>query len=152
MNASNFTLPSLTDYQFQSCSWTSPEGATYLELPHTISWYFQALADTDYPGLEQAMSAQYDFVIHAIGAVVDVTGDDETLVQIQWPDGRFLSNPGLPVWDFIGTGLRGWNLENPELIAHGSKVKLNVDNTDNSSNVNLALFFEGVLRIPMVQS
>ena len=97
------------------------------------------------------MSAQYDFVINGISAVVDVTGDDETLLQIQWPDGRYLSNPGLPVWDFIGTGLRGWVLENPEVIAHGSKVKLNIDNSGNGSNVNLGLFFEGVLRIPMVQ-
>lgn len=151
MNASNFTLPSLTDYQLQACSWTSPDGAMFLELPHTIPWYFAAAADTLYAGIEQAMSAQYDFVINGISAVVDVTGDDETLLQIQWPDGRYLSNPGLPVWDFIGTGLRGWVLENPEVIAHGSKVKLNIDNSGNGSNVNLGLFFEGVLRIPMVQ-
>lgn len=146
-----FALPALTDYQLQACAWTSPEGAAFLELPHTIPWYFTAAAGTAYPGVEQAMSAQYDFVVKGISAVVDFTGLDETLVQIQWPDGRFLSNPGLPVWDFIGTGLRGWVLENPELIAHGSKLKVNTDNSANFSAVNLALFFEGVLRIPMVQ-
>ena len=147
----SFTVPKLTDMQFRACNWTSPAGADFLPLAHTIPWYFTAAATTLYQGIEQAMNSQYDFLVTGISAVVDVTGNNETLLQIQWPDGRFLSNPGLPVWDFIGTGLRGWVLENPELIPHGTKVKLNIDNSNNSSIVNLGLFFEGLLRVPMVQ-
>lgn len=132
------------------CTWRAPSGQLFLPLAHTIPWYFQAALSKAYQGIEQGMNADYDFLVKAIGAVVDTPGNNTTLVQIQWPDGRYLSNPGLSVFDFIGTGLRGWGLDNPELIPRGAKVKLNVDNSGNSlSVVNLALFFEGVLLVPM---
>lgn len=136
-----------TPDRLKRCTWVSPDGRVFLELPHTIPWYYTAAALTLYQGVEQGMNPDYDFLVKAISSVSDVPG---TLIQIQWPDGRFLSNPGLPVYDFIGVGLRGWVLENPEILPRGSKVKLQVDNSANGSAVNLDLFFEGVLRIPMV--
>lgn len=101
------------------------DGEEYLELPFTVPWYFLAAAGVSSEGLELAMSADYDFEVHAVSAVIGAPGP---LAQIQWPDGRYLSNPGLPMFDFIGTGQRGFLLENPELIPRGAKVKVNVSN------------------------
>lgn len=146
MNPGRYRIDETPD-QLAGCTWTSPEGRVFLELPHAMPWYYTAAGSTLYQGIEQGMNPDYDFIVKAICAVIDVP---VTLIQIQWPDGRFLSNPGLPMYDFIGTGLRGWVLENPELIQRGEKIKLQVDNSANASAVNLDLFFEGLLRIPMV--
>ena len=101
------------------------DGEEFVELPFTVPWYFLAAAGVNSEGLELAMSADYDFEVRAVSAVIGAPGP---LAQIQWTDGRYLSNPGLPVFDFIGTGERGFLLENPELIPRGAKVKVNVSN------------------------
>lgn len=147
-----FKQPQLTDYQFAGCVWTAPDGARFLLLPKTIVWYFRATSGTQTNGIEQSFDPDYDVLVKSIGGYESNEAGDVCYVQVQWPDGRYLSNPGLPVWDFIGTGLRGFLLEQGEIIPRGQKVKFNVDNSGNEDDTDLALYFEGVVLIPMVEA
>ena len=146
----SFRIPKLTDYQLKGCIWQAPDGSKFLPMPYTVPWYFHAAASSIKLGVEQAFHSEFDFYINAIGGIQNKQDGDVTYIQVQWPDGRYLSNPGLPVWDFIGTGMRGFCIESGERVAHGSKVKLNVDNSGNDEDCDIALFFEGVLLVPMV--
>jgi hypothetical protein len=94
-----------------------------------------------------SINSEFDFVAKVLSSTTLVAG---VMLQVQWPGGRYLSRPGFSVFDFLGTGFRGRLIDEPETIARGDKVRLNIDATAAASDVNLALYFEGVLRLPMV--
>lgn len=141
----------LTAQQIAACgTWQSEAGQMFLELYQVIPWYFLVNAGALVENQEQAISPEYDFVCRQIGCLCPGWSP---IVKIRWPDGRSLSNPGLPLFDIIGTGRDALLLEAPELLARGQKIRLDIDNTvAHSVQTNIQLFFEGWLRIPMVQS
>jgi hypothetical protein len=73
-----------------------------------------------------------------------------TLVQVQWPDGRYLSNPGVDLFSFVGTGRRGRLINPHKRMPPASKIRFNIDNRTVGQDVNLELYFEGVLRVPLM--
>lgn len=138
----------LDDYQIAACDlWTAPDGTVYVPVPFVVPITFRAAAGVAYPGVEIGCDSEFDFEASVISAVVIVPG---ATVQVQWPDGRYNSNPGIPVYDFIGTGKRALLLDPPELIPRGDKIRLNIQGGAVDSTINL--FFEGVLKVPMVKS
>ena len=139
----------LSDLQVNSCGkWTAPNGTKYIELPHTVCVFTSLTANqpivTDY---EQATPPEFWFLAKA----VSYTGlTPATLVQIQWPDGKYLSNVPVDLFSFCGTGKRARWLEYPKLCPPNSKIRLTLDNSAVDSESDVQLFFEGVLRVPMV--
>jgi hypothetical protein len=141
-------LAKATDYQISACSkWTAPDGARFLELPFVVPFYQLVTAGQVLNGVEVACSSEFDFLAKVLSSTTTVAG---ALVQVQWPGGRYLSSSGLSVFDFLGTGMRGRLIDEHELISRGDKVRLNIDASAAVADVNLSLFFEGVLRLPMV--
>jgi hypothetical protein len=112
--------------QKSACVVTEPDGRQFLELPFVVPVFVRVLAGQVVQGLEVSVSGEYDFQVRVISAAL-LTGGPR--VQVEWPDGRYLSTPGLPLFDFVGTGMRGRLLENPETIGRTEKILLNVDNS-----------------------
>lgn len=142
-------LLTVDDLQLAGCTrWRSPDGVVYLELPHVISLY-QALTANQpiLPDVQLGTPPEFDFVVK----VVSYTGlTPGTLIQIQWPDGRYLSNPGVDAFSFIGTGKRGRLVSHFKTCPASSKIRVTFDNSAVSAASNTELHFEGVLRIPLV--
>lgn len=146
---SDYRQLELSDLQIQSCSrWRDPSGREFLELFHVIPFYLTLQADAaPLQDVELGINSEFDFVCCAI----DYTGQTAgTLVQIQWPDGRYLSQTGVDVFNFIQTGKRGRLVDPKKVCERGSKIRLNIDNSAVGEASSLELFFEGVLRIPMI--
>jgi hypothetical protein len=139
----------LTDLQISACQrWQTPEGTQLFELPHILP-FFQGFAAnlplvTD---VELGTPPEFDFVVKAIGNTSQTPG---TLVQVQWPDGRYLSSAGVDVYSFWQTGKRGRLLDRPKRMPPSSKIRLSVDNSAVGSISNQELYFEGVLLVPMI--
>jgi len=91
---------------------------------------------------------RYEFAVKLIGNTGITPG---TLVQVQWPDARYLSNPGIDVFSFWGTGRRGRLLDPIKRLRPASKIRFNIDNSGVGVQSDLEIYFEGVLRIPLVK-
>jgi len=139
----------LTDMQLTNCTkWVAPNGDVLLPLPHTIPFYYQIGAGLVQPDLELATPSESAFVCKVISSTGVTPG---TLVQIQWPDGRYLSNPGVDFFSFVGTGRRGRLLDPYKYLPPSSKIKINLDNSAVGSAANMEIYFEGVLLVKMVK-
>lgn len=142
-------LATLSDLQLANCSRWINQKAQYLELPYYLSLYQQLQASQILPDVQVSTPPQYDFLMK----VVSYTGiTPGTLVQIQWPDGRYLSNPGVDAFSFIGTGKRGRLISTFKLCPASSKIRVTLDNSNVTAVRNVELHFEGVLRVPLVTS
>lgn len=139
----------LSDLQINSCGAASaPNGAKILFVPHTIPVFETLQAEqailTDY---EVATDPDYDFIVKAIS----YTGlTPATLFQVQWPDGRYLSNTTVDLFSFCGTGKRSRGFDAPKLCPAASKIRLTMDNSAVGSISNVELYFEGVLKVILV--
>lgn len=139
----------LSDLQLKTCTrWQAPDGTVYLPLTYTIPFYqtlaanAAALAD-----VEVGTHPEYGFLCKGITYTGVTPG---TLLQIQWPDGRFLSAAPMDFFSFIGTGKRGRLVDPFKYLRPASKIRLNLDNSLVGSISNVELFFEGVILKPMV--
>lgn len=149
----------LTDLQIRACTrWVAPDGTDYLPVPHYIPFYFNAPANppqtTQVPDVELGTPARYKFLCKVVSAAFQQTAFPSIptpTVQIQWPDGRYLTNPGLDVFSFIGTGKNGWLVSPHKLMNPNSKIRMNVDNTENAIAYRVVMFFEGCLLVPMIE-
>ena len=139
----------LTDLQANACGkWSYPNGVEFFPVPFTIPVYETLQADQAIvPDYEVATHSEYDFLVRVISYTGLTPG---TLIQIQWPDGRYLSNAGVDVFSFYGTGKRGRLLEVPKLLPPNTKIRLTLDNSAVGSISNVELFFEGVLKVPFI--
>lgn len=145
----------LTDLQLSACSlWTAPDGTQYLPVPHTIPFYYQVKASAFVPDVELGTPPKYDFLCKVVSAANSQTATPSLItptVQIQWPDGRYLSNPGIQVFGFIGTGANGRLISPHKLLRANSKIRHNIDNTQASTPYQLQMFYEGCLLVPLVE-
>ena len=145
--AESFRQLRLTDLQIATCTqWKAPDGTVYLELPHVISFFQRVGADAaPLFDVEVGTPPEFDFVCK----VVSYTGvTPGTLLQIQWPDGRYLQANPLDFFSFIGTGMRGRLIDPHKAMRPNSKIQLNIDNSAVGSASDIELYFEGVLRVP----
>jgi len=137
----------LTDEQIVACAgFTAPDGATFLELPAVLS-FVQTFTANAQPveDLELGTFPSWDFVVCS----VEYTGvTPGTIVQIQWPDGRYLMNPGIDAFSFIGTGKRGRLVDPEKLLRKQSKIRINVDNSNVGESSTVELYFYGYVRVP----
>lgn len=145
----NFREMKLTAMQIVACSrWRAPDGVEYLEVAHVLPFFQTVAAGAVLEDIELGTPARYNFAVKLISFTGVTPG---TLIQVQWPDGRYLSNPGVDFFSFVGTGRRGRLIWPHKIIEPGQKIRLNIDNTGVNVAANLPLFFEGVLRVPMVE-
>ena len=142
-------LANITDYQLQGCNkWTLGQ-ATKLAIAHTIPFFQQILAGQVLNDIELATPPDHDFICKVVSSTGVTPG---TLVQIQWPDGRYLSNPGVDFFSFVGTGRRGRLISPHKQCPRSSKIRLNLDNSLVDSTANLEIYFEGVVLVELVNS
>jgi hypothetical protein len=139
----------LSDLQVNACGkWTAPNGVTFLELPHTICVFTSVLANAA-PIVDFEVGTPPEFPF--LAKILSYTGvTPGTLIQVQWPDGRYLQQSPVDLFSFCGTGRRARWLEAPKLCPPNSKIRLKIDNSLVDSESDVELYFEGVLRIPMV--
>jgi hypothetical protein len=139
----------ISDLQLASCTrWVSPEGVVYLELPYVLPFYKRIAAAAVIDDSELGTPPGYEFAVKLISSTGVTPG---TLVQVRWPDGRYLSNPGIDFFSFVGSGRRGRSFDVPKRLRPSSKIRFNLDNSSVGSAADLEIFFEGVLRIPLVK-
>lgn len=142
-------LANITDYQLQGCNKWSLGSVTKLAIPHTIAFYQQIAANAVLNDVEIATPSDHDFICKVVSSTGVTPG---TLVQIQWPDGRYLSNPGVDFFSFVGTGRRGRLVTPHKLCRKSAKIRLNLDNSLVNSTANLEIYFEGVILVELVNS
>lgn len=142
-------LPNITDYQLQGCNKWTLGSVTKLAIPHTLAFYQQILNGQVLNDVEIATPPDHDFICKVVSSTGVTPG---TLVQIQWPDGRYLSNPGVDFFSFVGTGRRGRLLSPHKLCPKSSKIRLNLDNSLVSATANMEIYFEGVILVELVNS
>lgn len=149
MNGSPFRQARLSDLQLQTCTrWVDPDGVVYLEVPCVLPFYRRVEAGVFVDDSELGTPPEYEFACKVISSTGVTPG---TLVQIRWPDGRYLSNPGLDFFSFVGTGRRGRLLEIPKRLRPSSKIRFNLDNSGVETAADLEIYFEGALRVPLVK-
>lgn len=137
----------ISDLQIASCSlWKEASGALFLPVFHVLPFFQTLAANAELPDLELGTPPDYDFVCRAIGSTGTTPG---TLVQVQWPDGRYLSNPGVDFFSFVGTGRRGRLIDPGKRMKPGQKIRLNIDNSLVNTTSTMEIYFEGVLLVPM---
>jgi len=142
-------LANITDYQLGACNKWSLGNVTKLAIAHTICVYQQIANGAILNDVEIATPSDHDFICKVVSSTGVTPG---TLVQIQWPDGRYLSNPGVDFFSFVGTGRRGRLITPHKLCAKSSKIRLNFDNSLVGSTANLEIYFEGVILVDLVNS
>jgi hypothetical protein len=138
----------ISDLQVQGCNrWTLPDGTIKLALPHVLPFFRTIAANSVITDNEFGTPPDYDFLCK----VVSWTGfTPKMTVQIQWPDGRYLSNPGLDFFSFVGVGRRGRLISPHKFCAKSSKIRLNLDNTANVNDYSIELYFEGVILVDIL--
>lgn len=138
----------LTNLQLTTCTRWQENNAYYLQLPHVLSFYGQYSANQ--PPIPDREIGTPAFIF--VCKVVSFTGvTPASIIQIQWPDGRYLTNPGIDMFSFCGTGKRGWLLDSPKRMAPNSKIRISVDNSLANSVADIELHFEGVILAPLVK-
>lgn len=139
----------LSDLQLASCTrWVAPDGVVILELPTVLPYFRTVNAGAIIDDAELGTPASYPFLCKAICFTGVTPG---TLIQVQWPDGRYLSNPGVDFFSFVGTGRRARLVRPHKLMQPSSKIRLNIDNSGVGTAADLELYFEGVFRVPLVK-
>jgi hypothetical protein len=136
--------------QFKACSkWVAPTGKL-LPITFTIPFYLALTAGTIYEDQEQAVTTpgKYPFKLRAIGVFLSAPGPT---VRFQWPNGRYLSPVGVPVFNYIGTGKRGRLIDPPVTMQDTEVIRMDIDNTAGGAQ-QLAIFFEGVVLVPFEAS
>jgi hypothetical protein len=150
----------ITAAKLQACvPYTCPRG-NFLQLPFT-SIFEIAMDNTlgteflSVPGQEQNAPPKYDFLIHAISALVSLP---YTYMRIQWPDGHFLSNTPVDIWSMMQTGRNGRLFEGFEradgtrgggkFIEKNSVIRMDWGTSQTSAIVTGKVYFEGALLIP----
>jgi hypothetical protein len=138
----------ISDLQVNACGkWTDPNGTKYLELPHVVPVFTSVGADVapivDY---EVGTPPEFGFGVKCISYTGITPG---TLIQIQWPDGRYLQSNPVDMFSFCGTGKRARWLEVVKWMPPNSKIRLKIDNSA-AAYTDIEMYFEGVLRVPMV--
>jgi hypothetical protein len=149
----------LTDLQLRACSlWTDPDGSQYLPVYKCLPFYFVAPANppttTPIQDTELGTPPRYRFLCKVISAAFSQTANPSIptpKIQIQWPDGRYLSNPALPVFSFVGTGKNGRLVWPHKMCPPSSKLRMNVDNTASTVAYQVQMFFEGCLLVPLTE-
>lgn len=139
----------ITAAKLQACApYACPRG-NFLQLPFT-SVYETQLNNADgtaflsVPGAEQNAPNKYDFLIHAMSALVTLP---YTYMRVQWPDGHFLSNVPVDIWSMMQTGRNGRLLERARFVERNSVIRMEFG-TSQAAVVNVQVFFEGALLIP----
>jgi hypothetical protein len=139
----------LNDLQLSTCTrWVNPAGVTVLPIPHVIPFYYQIAASSVADGVEIATHAEFPFLLKVLSFTGTTPG---TLVRLQWPDGRYLSNPGLDFFSFIRTGRLGRLIDPHKRLLPAQKIRLDIDNSAVGSAAVLELYLEGVLEVPLIQ-
>ena len=142
------TPAKLSDLQLSTCNrWQLPSGVVKLAIPHVLPFYGNLFPNTIVNDVEMATPPDYDFVCKLISFTGVTPG---TLVQIQWPDGRYLSNPGLDFFSFVGTGRRSRLLSPHKFCPKSSKIKMNYDNSQVNSTSVIEMYFEGVILVDLL--
>lgn len=138
----------LTDLQISICSqWADPGDTVYLPLPFVVP-YTALLESGEMSFPEVAFHPEYDFEVRLISGRAPLPGPS---YQLQWPDGRYLQNDQVSVFDFLGTGMRARGLDPFEIVPRGQKCRLQLTNFSESEDpISLSLWFEGVLRVPLI--
>ena len=140
----------LTDLQLATCSrWVNPPGVTVLPVPHTIPFFYQVPANSQAIGVELGTHVEFPFLLKVISFTGLTPG---TLIRIQWPDGRYLSNPGLDFFSFVRTGRLGRLMNPHKRLAQQQKIRLDIDNSTVGTAAVLEMYLEGVLQVPLVQN
>jgi hypothetical protein len=146
----SFRQIKLSDLQVNTCGqWTAPNGTRFLELPHTVTTFLTVAGNAELFEYEQGTEPDFRFLCKAVSFTGVTPG---TLIQIQWPDGRYLQSVPMDFFSFVGTGKRARWLEAPKLMPPSSKIRLTIDNSQVDVSSDIELYFEGVLRIPMEAS
>ena len=139
----------LSDLQVNACGkWKAPNGTDILHLPFTLPAFRTLTANQPVVSdFEIGTPPEFGFLVKALSYTGLTPG---TLIQVQWPDGRYLQNTPVDFFSFCGTGKRARWLEAPKLCPPSSKIRLTIDNSAVGSESDIELYFEGVLRVPMV--
>ena len=140
----------LTDLQLRDCTrWVAPDGVVYLPQFHVMPFFKNVPAGASLDDVELGTPPEFPFLIKLIcSSGINTAG---VLVQIQWPDGRYLSNPGVDFFSFVGTGRRGRLLDKPKVVPPSSKIRFNLINP-NQTDGDLEIYFEGALLVPLVNA
>lgn len=140
----------LSDLQTKVCTrFTAPDNTVLLPLPHVIPFYRSVDANASpLVDLELGTFAEYDFIVKAVSYTGVTPG---TLIQIQWPDGRYLQNPGLDFFSFVGTGKRSRLVDPHKRIRKSAKIRISIDNSAVGLVSNVELYFEGVVLLPFLK-
>jgi hypothetical protein len=144
-----FDTVQFSDLQIAACSpWVNPAGATELPVPFVLPFFLAVGAGAILSDVELGTPAEYDFVVKVISS----TGiTPATFVQVQWPDGRYLSNPGVDFFSFVGTGKRGRLIDPHKRVRPQQKIRFNIDNSAGAA-ASLEIYLEGTLQVPLVGS
>lgn len=143
-------LANLTDLQLATCNkWTLPSGVTKLAVPHTIPLYTEGPAPGAlFPGIEISTPPDHDFICKVVSSTIITPG---MLIRIQWPDGRYLSNPGIDFFKFVGTGRRGRLISPHKYLERAAKIKIDISAASTASPTGyVEIYFEGVLLVDLI--
>jgi hypothetical protein len=140
----------LSDLQLRDCTrWVAPDGVVYLPQFHVQPFFKNVPAGQTLDDVELGTPPEFPFLIKLICSTgINTSG---VLVRIQWPDGRYLSNPGVDFFSFVGTGRRGRLLDKPKVVPPSSKIRFDLTNP-NGADADLEIFFEGALLVPLVNA
>jgi hypothetical protein len=97
------------------------------------------------PGNEQGAPPKYDFLIHALSALV---GLPYTYMRVQWPDGHYLSNVPVDIWSMMRTGRNGRLLTKPKFIERGSVIRMELGTQQITAPVGVKVHYEGCILVP----
>ncbi len=140
----------LTPAKLAACQPYRNARGNFLQLPFVSKFEIQLdnTAGTSFlsiPGQEQNAPPKYDFLIHAMSALVDLP---YTYLRVQWPDGHYLSNTPVDIWSMMQTGRNGRLFSRPKFIERNSVIRMEFGTGQTESVVNVRVFYEGCLLIP----
>jgi hypothetical protein len=140
----------LNDLQLATCTrWLNPSGVTVLPVAHTIPFFYQIAANTAADAVELATHAEFPFLLKVLSFTGVTPG---TLIRLQWPDGRYLSNPGVDFFSFMRTGKLGRLIDPHKRLPPAQKIRLDIDNSAVGTAAVIELYLEGVLEVPLVSA
>jgi hypothetical protein len=140
----------LTAAKLQACVPYTCSRGNFLQLPFTSDFSIgfdntAGVAFLSVPGQELNAPPKYDFLVHAISALVDLPF---TYMRVQWPDGKYFSNVPVDIWSMMQTGRNGRLLEVPKFIEKNGVIRMEFGTQQTSQIVNAQVFFEGCILIP----
>ena len=140
-------LSKITAAKLRACVPYECDRGRFLQLPCVPVFQYTITNDTgayfSVPGLEQGFPPEFNFLCHGIGSIASLA---YTYARIQWPNGHYLSQNPVDMFNFCGTGRNGRLFEEPVFIQKGETVRIEVGTQQAAST--LQLFFEGCILIP----